>query len=122
MAATPHGSAVRRFLAGMARCAALYFSARNIRPTSPPDLAEIEGPAGVGALLPEVKRSAASHEGNKAPRFAGRVHLRSGRGHGPLLQGLELTNLWGYNARLSPGPVPGLFMMRRPEFVCPVFA
>jgi hypothetical protein len=35
MAATLQGSAARRFLAGMARFAALYFSARNIRPTEP---------------------------------------------------------------------------------------
>ena len=40
MAATLLGSAARRFLAGMARCAALYFSARNILPAGPTDFGE----------------------------------------------------------------------------------
>ncbi len=56
MAATLLGSAARRFLAGMARCAALYFSARNIRPTSRTDLAGIEGPPALRCLRKAVGR------------------------------------------------------------------
>ena len=35
----------------------------------------IVGFAVVGALLSEVKRSVASHEDNKAPRFVSHVHV-----------------------------------------------
>ncbi len=45
-------------------------------PPSPIDLAETVGPADLGALLSEVKRSVASHEDNKARRFAGRVKMQ----------------------------------------------
>ena len=56
----------------MARFAALYCRKIESRPTA---FAQIVGPAGVGALLSEVKRSEASHEDNKAPRCAGLVLL-----------------------------------------------
>ena len=64
----------------MARFAALYFGRITSRPLAVLHVAhqeeravEIVGLAGVGALLSEVKRSVASHEDNKASRFAGRV-------------------------------------------------
>jgi hypothetical protein len=40
---------------------------------------------------------------------------------GRLQQGLELTKMYRYNRRLSPGHVPGLFMFGN-KIVCPVFA
>ncbi len=40
----------------MARYAALYFSARNIRPTSPTNLAEIGGPPALRCLRKAVGR------------------------------------------------------------------
>jgi len=38
-----------------------------------------------------------------------------------LQQGLELSKMYRYNRRLSPGHVPGLFMFGN-KIVCPVFA
>ncbi len=69
----------------MARFAALYFGRKTSRPLTvlrvapppgPTTFVEIVGLAGVGALISEVKRSVASHEDNKAPRFAGRVKMQ----------------------------------------------
>ena len=58
--------------------AALRFISR--RETSvPPSWLCYVGPSGVGAYASEVKRSAASHEDAKVPRFGGRVIGSSSR-------------------------------------------
>ncbi len=64
------GPAFRRFLAGMARFAALYFRKIRSRPLA---FTEIVGPSGVEAFASEVKRSEASHEDAKASTFEGRA-------------------------------------------------
>ena len=56
------------FRNGSLRCA--LFPENKIPPAA---FTEIAGPAGVGSITSEVKRSVASHEDVKDPRFAGRV-------------------------------------------------
>ncbi len=63
-----HGSAGRRFLAGMARYAALYFSAKNIRPAG---LAMLRGAGEPGDLHILMARYAALYFGCEGPHARG---------------------------------------------------
>jgi hypothetical protein len=69
-ATTLHGRRPRDFSPEW--LATLRFISRRETSVPPAWLCYV-GPSGVGAYASEVKRSAASHEDAKAPRFGGRV-------------------------------------------------